>query len=213
MLPHGLRTFRLYIFNLLVIILKTIVFKLLFSFLTKAHIHRYQPDNSIWSFKKAGLADTAPNTRAPCQQRALSAFSTVGCRCLLCASNCHEFARSLEASYPCFFVHQVLRVPATPVSPKCTQAKKPEIFFRPARDIPYKYSGHSCLKNLCKCTAYSFIPSPNRTVHYRKINACLHTQREGYSFHPQTVTPQGAEPQTSKLWPPVLRSSLETTSK
>lgn len=53
-------------------------------------------------------------------------------------------------------------------------------------------------------TGYTFILSPNRTVHYRKINASLHAQH-GYSFQPQTVTLWGAEPQTSKLWPPVIK--------
>ena len=70
--PHGLRTFRVYICKLLVIILKTIVFKLLFSFLTKAHIHRYQPDKSIWSFKKAGQYRYCPK-----YQRTLPAESPV----------------------------------------------------------------------------------------------------------------------------------------
>lgn len=72
LLPLGLRTFRVYIFKLLVIILKTIVFKLLFSFLTKAHIHWYHPDNNIWSFKKAGQHRYCPK-----YQRTLSAESPV----------------------------------------------------------------------------------------------------------------------------------------
>lgn len=147
----------------------------------------------------------------PPKQSAQPAFSTVGCHCWFCACNCHTFAKSLKANFG-FFKYQELHLPV-PLAPlKCTQAEKLEI-FRPARDISYKFSGHSCLNNSCKYKDCISTLSPNLTVHYRKINEYLWAQHKGYSICPQTVTQWTAKPETSKLWPSVIRSLLVTTGK
>lgn len=109
LLLSGLRSFKACSFNIFSSYWR-LAFQLLFSSVTKAHIHRYQL-NSIWSIKIADVknTDVAPNTRGPNKQSAQSAFSSVKCHYWFCAWNCHKIARSLEASLG-FFKYQVLNL-------------------------------------------------------------------------------------------------------
>lgn len=109
------------------------------------------------------------NTIKPFQQRPL---------CLLTYLQSHWFARNLVVSYPTFFIHQPLHLPAAQASPKCTHAEKLETFIRPGRNIVYKHSGHSCLKSGCNHRDYTFISNLNRAVNYRKTNVVLHAQHK-----------------------------------
>lgn len=136
--------------------------------------------------------------------------------CLLNAPGiAHEFASSLEARCPGFFIRlHVCHLHQHSPNVHVQRNSRPSLGL--TETLPRNIQGTVVITIIVIAQITPSHPAPTGQWIIGKQACFFLAQREGHSFLPQTVAPCGAEPQSSKLWShscSLLRGSLVTTGK